>query len=176
MDMSAPPPGKVSLEDARPRPAELLTAEERAERDRQHAEALAAAVRIEQAPDVFEPYKPESGQTVIIHFIEDGFTFAGKVWYRGEEIEIGPDHPRWPEVRGWILLDKWKQFDRYGKQYFDRGPWPGRRSFAGPDVQWEKLSTLDKKGQFAGPTEEELRRAEEERLRRGRAVPAPLFR
>src|SRR6202020_2037799 len=39
LDMSAPPPGQVSLEDIRPKPAESLTSAERAERDRQHLAA-----------------------------------------------------------------------------------------------------------------------------------------
>jgi hypothetical protein len=179
LDMSAPPPGQASLEDARPRPAESLTPAERAERDRQHLEAIAAAAQFEHQPQVFEQYEPKPGETIVIHFVEDGLTAFGKVWYRGEEIEMGPDHPRWQDARGWILLDKWQQYDRYGKQFFDRGPWPGQRGFTG--ASFERLASgKDSEGRptgwFAGPSEEELRQAEQAALRRGRSVPASAFR
>ena len=173
MDMSAPPPSQATLEDARPVPTGQLSEQERLERDRQHTEALGLAARFERAPEQYQPYTPQEGESVIIHFIEDGLTAFGKVWYRGEEIEIGPDHPRWPEAKGWVLLSKWEQMDRYGKQYFDQGPWPGQRGFAG--APFEQLATMDKKAKFAGPSPEELRQAEEARLRRGRAIPARVF-
>jgi hypothetical protein len=173
MDMSAPPPSQVTMEDARPVPTSQLSPEDRAERDRQHLEAVGLAARFEQAPDTFQPYTPKPGESVVIHFVADGLTAFGKVWYRGEELEIGPDHPRWDECRGWILMDKWAQMERYGEQKFDQGPWPGQRGFAG--VQFEQLNTMDKKGKFAGPTPEELARAEQDRLRRGRAVPARMM-
>jgi hypothetical protein len=170
MDMSAPPPGQVTLDDARPLPAGQLSPEQRAERDRQHTEAVGLAARFEHAPQNYQQYEPKPGESVIIHFVEDGLTAFGKVWYRGEEIEIGPDHPRWAEAKDWVLLSKFQQYDRYGKQYFDQGPWPGQRGFG--NTPFEQLSTMDKKNKFAGPTPEELARAEQDRLRRGRAVPA----
>jgi hypothetical protein len=174
--MDAPAPAaKVNLDDARPKPASQLTAEERAERDRQHAEAIAAARQFEaQQPD----YVPPEGETVVIHFIEDGLTFAGQVWYRGQEIEIGPSHPRWEQARGWILLDRMGQVERWGKQYFDRGPWPGRRSYLDGIGGFEQLSAgKDAEGnpvRFAGPGEQALRQADEMERRRGRAVPGPM--
>lgn len=173
MDMSAPPPSQVTLEDARPVPTSMLSDAERAERDRQHTEALGMAARFEQAPDTFQPYTPKPGESVVIHFVADGLTVFGKVWYRGEELEIGPDHPRWDEARSWILMDKWAQMDRYGEQKFDQGPWPGQRGFGG--AAFEQLATMDKKGKFAGPSEDQLRQAEQERARRGRAVPARIL-
>jgi len=49
--------------------------------------------------------KPEQHkQTVLIHFTADGLTAFGQVWYRGQELEIGPGHPRWPEAADWITL------------------------------------------------------------------------
>lgn len=171
--MDAPAPtGPVSLEDARPKPASQLTPEERAERDRQHAEALRTGREFDSVPAV---YVPPEGETVIIHFVEDGFTFAGQVWYRGQEIEIGPAHPRWPQVTGWIMLDKYQQVERYGRQFFDRGPWPGRRSYLDGAGSFQQLTAEDKKSTFAGPGEEALRQADEAERRRGRAVPGPLM-
>ena len=170
--MDAPAPaGQVSLEDARPKPASQLTAEESDERDRQHAEALALARQVEAAPAV---YVPPEGETILIHFIEDGLTFAGQVWYRGQEIEIGPSHPRWAQAREWILLGRYEQVERWGKQFFDRGPWPGRRSYLDGADGFQQLKTEDKQGTFAGPGEAALRQADEAERRRGRAVPGPL--
>lgn len=174
--MDAPAPVKADLDAARPKPAGQLTEQERTERDRQHAEALAAARQFENAPVT---YQPNEGEGVLIHFVEDGLTFAGQVWYRGQEIEIGPGHPRWEQARGWILLDKYQQIERYGKQYFDRGPWPGRRSYTEGAGSYQRLyAGRDQDGKlanpFAGPGEEALRQADELERRRGRAVPAPL--
>ena len=173
LNMSAQAPAPAA-EVSRPKPASQLTPEERAERDRQHADALRAAAAFEaQQPD----YVPPEGKTVLIHFIEDGLTFAGQVWYRGQEIEIGPAHPRWEQARAWILLDRFGQIERWGKQFFDRGPWRGRGYLDGIN-DFEKLSAgKDEQGNpvtFAGPGEEALRRAEEAERRRGRSVPAPL--
>jgi hypothetical protein len=173
--MGAPAQARVDLEKARPRAAAELSAEELAERARQHAQAVAAAAALDQAPD--PAVLPSEGETILIHFIEDGLTFAGKVWYRGQELEIGPSHPRWPEVVGWITLDKYGQADRWGKQYFEHGPWPGRRSYSGPGDRYEQLAVPGSEGQqFAGPTEAQLRQADDAERQRGRGVPAPLFR
>jgi hypothetical protein len=174
--MDAPAPVKADLDAARPKPASQLTDEERTERDRQHAEALAAARQFEAQQTV---YVPPEGETVVIHFIEDGLTFAGQVWYRGQEIEIGPAHPRWEQARGWILLDRMAQIERYGKQYFAPGPWPGRRSYLDGAGDFQRLyAGRDKDGKlaspFAGPGEEALRQADEMERRRGRAVPGPM--
>lgn len=174
MDAQAPPP-PVRLEDARPKPASELSAAERADRDRQHAEALAAARQFENAPAVFVP---SEGEAVLVHFIEDGLTAFGQVWYRGQEIEIGPGHPRWEEARAWVLLDRTGQLNRWGKQFFAPGPWPGRQSYLDGADGFEKLGAgKDAEGNpitFAGPGEEALRQADEMERRRGRAVPGPL--
>lgn len=167
----------VSLDEFRPKPADQLTDEERAERDRQHAAALAAVSHFEALPPVYQPSETEA---ILIHFVEDGFTFAGQVWYTGQEIQIGPDHPRWQEVLPWILLTRFEQVERYGKQYFDRGPWPGRPSYTDAAGNFEQLyASRDAQGNptggFAGPGEEALRRADEAERRRNRAVPLPSF-
>jgi hypothetical protein len=173
MDAVAPLPGPVQ---ERPRPAAQLSAAERAERDRQHTEALAAARAFENAP---VSYVPAEGQTVLIHFIEDGLTAFGQVWYRGQELEIGPGHPRWEEARTWILLDRAGQINRWGKQFFAAGPWPGRRSYLDPEAVFERLGAgKDADGNpitFAGPGEQALRTADEAERRRGRAVPMPTL-
>ncbi len=170
LTMDAQAPVTVDLEAARPKPASELSAAERAERDRQHAEALAAARQFENAPAVFVP---SEGEAVLVHFIEDGLTAFGQVWYRGQEIEIGPGHPRWEEARAWVLLDRTGQISRWGKQFFAPGPWPGRQSYLDGADGFEKLGAeKGGGGTFAGPGEEALRKADEMERRRGRAVPA----
>jgi hypothetical protein len=162
-------------EPMRPRPAAELTPAEKADRERQHAEAVAAAAQFEQAPQQFVPAE---GEAVLIHFVADGLTVFGQVWYRGQELSIGPDHPRWAEARGWITLSRFQQAERWGEQKFDFGPWPGRRSYADALGSFEQLAATDAQGNkvaFAGPTEQQLRDADEAERRRGRAVPAPAF-
>jgi len=171
MGAAAPAAGEAQ----RPRPAAELTAEELAERDRQHQAALAAAAQFErQQPD----YRPTEGKAVLIHFVADGLTVFGQVWYRGQELEIGPDHPRWTEAVSWITLDKYGQIDRWGEQKFDFGPWPGRRSYTEAAGSFEQLTigSGDSAAAYAGPSAAELAAADDAERRRGRAVPAPMFR
>jgi hypothetical protein len=165
----------VAGEPMRPRPATELSPAEKAERERAHAEAVAAAARFERAPQQFVPAE---GEAVLIHFVADGLTAFGQVWYRGQELAIGPDHPRWAEALGWITLDRYQQVDRWGEQKFDFGPWPGRRSYADALGSFEQITVTGPDGaktRFSGPTEAELRAADQAEARRGRAVPAPAF-
>jgi hypothetical protein len=168
--------GRPDLTAVRPVPAGQLDAEARAERDRQHAEAVAAAGRFEHAP---ERIVPNPGQGVLIHFIEDGLTVFGRVWYRGQEIEIGPDHPRWADAVGWITLDRAGQAARWGRQYFEHGPWPGLRDYQHPSITYEQLTARGPDGNpvtFAGPGDEQLAQANRAEAQRGRGVPAAAFR
>jgi hypothetical protein len=119
------PAASFSAERERPKPAAELTPEEKAERERQHAAALAAARRFEQAVPQFVPTE---GEAVLIHFVADGFTAFGQVWFLGQELEIGPDHPRWAEARRWITMSRFEQIERYGGHKFDPGPWPAASS------------------------------------------------
>jgi hypothetical protein len=172
MDVQLP---AVAAESARPRPAAELTTQEKAEREAAHQQAIAAAAAFEQA----EPaYVPTEGQAIVIHFVADGLTAFGQVWYRGQELEIGPEHPRWTEALGWITLTRFQQVDRWGEQKFDTGPWPGR-GYADAAGSFERLVVTDPQGntvQFTGPTQEQLLQAEAAERRRGRAVPAAVFR
>jgi hypothetical protein len=159
----------------RPRPAAELTPAERAERERQHAEAVAASAQFERAQAQF---LPTEGEAILIHFVEDGLTAFGQVWMRGQEIEIGPGHPRWAEALTWITLTRFEQVERWGKQKFDFGPWPGRRSYTEAAGSFEQLSATDNQGNkvaYAGPSAAELAAADEAERRRNRAVPAPTL-
>jgi hypothetical protein len=174
MPMSAQLP--VAGEPMRPKATAELTPAERAERERQHAEAVAAAARFESAPVQFVPAE---GEAVLIHFVANGLTAFGQVWYTGQELSIGPGHPRWTEALGWITLNRWQQIERWGEQKFDFGPWPGRPSYTEAYGSFEQLFGRDAQGNkvpVSGPTEEQLRDADAAEARRGRAVPAPAFR
>jgi hypothetical protein len=165
----------VRGEPVRPKPAAQLSPAERAERERDHAEAVAVAAMFERQPQQFVP---SEGEGILIHFVADGLTAFGQVWYRGQELQIGPDHPRWNEALGWITLDRFAQVERWGEQKFDFGPWPGRRSYTEALGSFEQLSVTTPDGSraaFAGPTEQQLRDADEAERRRGRAVPAPAM-
>jgi hypothetical protein len=171
MDAEAPQPGVVTA--ARPKPDAELSDAERAERERQHAAAVAAAARFERA----EPtYVPTEGEAVLIHFVADGFTAFGQVWFRGQEMEIGPDHPRWAEARRWITLSRFEQVERYGEQKFDFGPWPGR-PYADAAGSFERLMTgpRDAPVPVPVPSAADLAQAQEAERRRNRAVPMLNF-
>lgn len=124
---------RVDLEAVRDvvRPAAVLDGDERARRDREHAEAMAANQRMEQ--EVQDSHHDPSSRKVMVHFVADGFSFFGRVHYAGEEFEAGPEHPRWGEIVRWIRLSKAEQVARYGRVYFDHGPWPGRALPQGAD-------------------------------------------
>jgi hypothetical protein len=171
MDATLAVPGQPS----RPKPAAELTPEERALREQQHQAALAETARFETVPP---QYEPAAGEGVLIHFIEDGLTAFGQIWYRGQELQIGPDHPRWAEALGWITLNRMEQVERWGRQFFEPGPWPGRNSYADALGSFEqRYASRDADGKlskpFAGPSEDQLRSADEAERRRGRGVPAP---
>lgn len=155
LPMNAELPGQVQTE--RPQPAAELTTEERRRRDEQHAAAMAANQRAEQSVVDLEAQEDPSTAKLLIHFVSEGFTFAGRVWHIGEELEIGSDHPRWQQALPWITLTKRQQVERYGKVFFDTGAWPYDRPEPGTEIQ---LPSLGSERLFA------MRR------RQGSAVPA----
>lgn len=167
------PPTAAAQPDSRPKPAAELTPEELAERERQHAAAVAASRRFEQAEPQFVPTE---GEAVLIHFIADGLTAFGQVWFLGQELEIGPDHPRWAEARQWITLSRFEQIARFGEHKFDPGPWPGRPYVdAAGSFEQRMMGPKDNPVPVPVPTQEELAQAQEAERRRGRAVPMLNF-
>lgn len=76
------------------------------------------------------PQKDEEGKTVLIHFLEDGFTAQGQVWFRGQELMWNVDSPEYRDTKdrngiSWLKMTDQDQFRRFGKIFFRRGPWPG---------------------------------------------------
>lgn len=75
---------------------------------------------------------PTEDGALTIHFVDDGFTVLGKVWYRGEELTLVPGTPQWdlaPRYRGKMFadLDEFDQEEIWGRRFFRAGPWRGRR-------------------------------------------------
>lgn len=162
----------VDPEVARPKPASVLTQEERDARDQQHAETIRMTREFEQAQDRYAPVADE--KKILVHFVNDGLTWAGKVWYRGQELEIGPSDPRWQSALRWITLDKVGQMNRYGKLMFEPGPWPYGTSYLDETGHVPLRSGKEKdSAKFAGPGQDALARAAEEERRRARRAPAP---
>lgn len=161
------------VDSFRPKPEELLTEEEKAERRRQHQAAVAAGKR--DVPLEWET-APEGAETFLIHFLEDGFGAFGNVWYRGQELEVIVGSERWEE--GWNRGTKWlrwqdaEQMHICGKVYFRRGPWPGRKSYADGAGAFERLKGPGD-SEVTGPSVEQLLQADKIEARRRRGVPRP---
>jgi len=173
-DLKAPVAGAGALAElaARPVPYEMLSPAERAERDRMHAAALREGSR--DRPLVFEP--PSGTRPVLVfHIVKSGWTFAGNVWMRGQEIKLEEGSPRWQEAQRFIHWSDQEQVDSYGCVRWKLGPWPFRTSYADGAGSFQKLGGLDGKGQVTGPTEEQLAQADEAERRRDGGVPRPMY-
>jgi hypothetical protein len=162
------------VESFRPRPESELTEEEKAERQRLHAEAIRLGAAM--PPVQFEPPQPDQ-DTELIHITGEGegFTAFGQVWHRGQELELVIGSDRWNEAQRWINMTDAQQMERYGgKVMFRHGPWPGARSYAAglQDGQPVRMMSLDGKTEVGGPTLEQLHQADQAEQQRGRRVPA----
>lgn len=159
-----------AIEPARPRPDAELTEEELEQRRRQHDKAVQLGKSLDRVP---QDWCPSGNDEYVFHILTDGHTAFGRVWFRGQEIRIGPGHPRWDEAREMLSLDTAAQYRRWGREVFRPGPWPGA-GYTAAAGRFQRLRQLDGEGEIAQPSEEELARAEAaERARAGR-VPAPL--
>lgn len=82
-----------------------------------------------------------SGDTILLHIVEDGFTASGAVWMRGQELEFKKDTPEYRDTldrtgKSWLDLlgDDAAQMEMFGKVMFRPGPWPGA-GFEVPEAQ-----------------------------------------
>jgi len=116
-------------EDGHPVPEDQLTPEQKRIRDLEHRLAVAQTRKLDSAAEELDEL--QEGEGVLIHIVEDGFTAQGRVWYRGQEIEFVKGSRAYNQTFGrdghsWLELDDAAQYDRFGKIYFRRGPWPGK--------------------------------------------------
>lgn len=81
-------------------------------------------------PEVKLPPKASKKPFIHIHFLGEGATFGGKVWYVGEELYVEEGDPQWALLHDQngksILLTEDEQWDKYKKVLYGVGPWPGR--------------------------------------------------
>lgn len=111
---------------------EALTPEQAALRDAQDQAVRRLSDLQETRGPRLDEAQPENGQeTILLHFLEDGFTAAGQIWYRGQEVEFVPGSEAHTQQfdrlgKSWLDLidDPRAQVQRWGKHMFARGPWP----------------------------------------------------
>lgn len=120
---------------------------------------------------------PGDDGNIVIHFLEDGFSALGNVWYRGQELEFVPGGKAHKDTFNrfgvsWLDLrnDEFAQVDRWGKVMFRSGPWPGKRYMDAVKASFERLKS-DDGSPIKPPTEEELLKAEKAEARRRRSAP-----
>lgn len=89
------------------------------------------------APDTGEVLVPAAqdapvveDRTVLVHFVEDGFSAHERVWYRGQELEYERGSAAYQETldrtgHSWLDDGDAVQMRRYGRVMFRSGPWPG---------------------------------------------------
>lgn len=79
-----------------------------------------------------EPPKPpeavtEAPETILIHFVAEGFSAFGHVWSKGQELEIkvpSPEYSRTCDINGdsWLRVPPEDQAVRWGEVKFMPGP------------------------------------------------------
>lgn len=126
--------------------------------------------RRDEEPEVVPIAQPGNGDNILIHFLEDGLSALGRVWYRGEELEFEVGSPAYKDTfnrRGqtWLDLrhDEFAQVERFGKIMFRSGPWPGKTYL---DGKFEQLRLEKGEGSIPPPSEDELAAAEKARKKR----------
>lgn len=117
--------------------------------------------RVEADPKPEETEK--GGERIHVHFVADGLTALGKLWYRGEELIVERDSEEFERTKdtkgnSWLDLTRREQVDRWGQEMFDEGPWP----YAG----WDRAFDPDENGaKHEDMDAEALKQAEKARQR-----------
>lgn len=94
---------------------------------------------------------PSANGALTVHFIEDGFTALGKVWYRGEELTIVPGTKEYDEAprrfgKVFAEMDEFEQEEVWGRRIFRSGPWRGKRltEIEDPDMTENERAALER--------------------------------
>lgn len=169
-----PPPAPAQH---RPVPESQLTPEQRRIRELEDQLAKERG-RKDPDPELVEPASPGADGNIRIHFLEDGFTALGQVWYRGQEIEFEPGGRAYADTcdkfgRSWLEMraDEFAQVERFGKVMFREGPWPGKGYLDAAKAGFENLKVLSGDGTVQRPSETELLAAATAETKRRRAAP-----
>lgn len=159
-------------------PAEpVLTAEQREIKNLRDQLAKMSGKK-DVLPTVDELSRPGDDGNILIHFLEDGFSALGKVWYRGQELEFEVGSQAYKDTFNrngvsWLDFrhDEFGQVDRFGKIMFRSGPWPGKTYAAGT---YEPLKEIGGSGSVKQPSAAEIEAAEKARKLRAAPKLAPL--
>lgn len=149
-----------------PAPGEETSEQKRIRELEEKLSILLEANKKAQAYVPVDKYEDEEGDTILIHFLEDGHTAQGRVWYRGQEVEVVVGDDVWNDSldrngNSWLSMTEADQMKAYEQVKFRRGPWPGKSSYL--DGEWTTPADA--------PPESELERAD--RLERERRRSAP---
>ncbi len=170
-----PAPAEVETPPQAPVPVAELTPEQVMIRELRNQLALERGKKdVEQELDPVA--QPGSADNIVIHFLEDGFSALGEVWYRGQEIEFEVGSKSYRDTfnrlgQSWLdlRLNEFAQVERWGRIMFRPGPWPGK-SLADAKVTFQTVKNAD--GSIvAAPTAEELAKAAAAEAKRRRAAP-----
>lgn len=158
----------------RPTPESELTPEQRRIRD---LEDQLAREMGKKDPDVEYEAPTDSGENILIHFLEDGITANGTVWYRGQELEFVTGSQAHRDTfdrqgKSWLDLrdSEFAQVDKYGKIMFRSGPWPGKPITDAAGLI-KPLKSLNGDQAVSAPTAQELEAAAAAEAKRRRAAP-----
>lgn len=68
----------------------------------------------------------EEGNTLLFHVLQTGFLAFGRVWNRGDEIELVVGSDAYKEAESWLpyVFDTDRQFMEWGKIKYELGPSP----------------------------------------------------
>jgi len=178
-DPDSPIPGEtvtVTVPIPAPRvPETQLTPDQRRIRDLE--DRLAKEMGRKDPEIEFEP-PVEGTENIRIHFVSNGFTALGQVWYVGQELEFTPGSQAYQDTcdrygRSWLELrdDPAGQEAKYGAVKFRSGAWPGLSLEEGVrTAKYQKLAPM-KPGQKFEPSDDEVRQAAAAEARRRRAAP-----
>lgn len=130
---TGPAPGAPTSVEETPEQREIRELKEQV----QALMAGLASKTSEEAPKTEDA--PEEGDTIVIHFIEDGHTAQGQVWYRGQELEFIVGSKAWNDTLdrngdSWVLMSESDQADKWNAVKYRRGPWTGKKSYK--DGEW----------------------------------------
>jgi hypothetical protein len=161
----------------KPVPDSHLTADQRRIKDLQDMLARERGKRDPEVELAALPSPDAEDGTILIHFLTDGFSALGQVWYRGQEIEFVPGSAAYRDTcdrtgRSWLELrdDDFAQVERWGEVKFRSGPWPGKSLLDAAKVSFESVRGPDGKP-VPPPSKAELEAAAKAEARRRRAAP-----
>jgi len=163
VDLTPAPPDEKALVDD-----EMTPEQQEIKALRDQIARLSGSKDVE--PVVEEVQEPGDQRNILIHFLGDGLTALGRIWYRGDELEFEVGSQAYRDTfdrRGKTWLDlrdnDFAQVERFGTVMFRSGPWPGK-SYS--DGNFEILRVERGEGRIAPPSEQELAAAEKRRKQR----------